>query len=100
LPILRKCSLGFVFCTVIFDEDQIIIMEILRNKTRYHGVVQNSMIGGCSKMFRCKARKKPNREAYFSYVERCGLQRNPDFIGTDERIVTPSAFSGKEDDYL
>jgi hypothetical protein len=29
-----------------------------------------------------------------------GAQRNPDFIGTDERIVKPSAFSGKENDYL
>ena len=52
-------------------------------------------------MFRCKARKKPNREAYiFAYVERYGLQRNPDYIGTDERIVKPSAFSGKENAHL
>jgi len=34
------------------------------------------------------------------YVERYGLKRNPDFIGTDEHFVKPSAFSGKEDDYL
>jgi hypothetical protein len=27
-------------------------------------IVKNSMFWGCSKMFRCKARKKPNREAY------------------------------------
>lgn len=36
----------------------------------------------------------------FTYVERCGLKRNSDFIGTDVRFVKPSAFSGKEDDYL
>jgi hypothetical protein len=59
------------------------------------------MFWSCSKMFRCKARKKPNREAYiFAYVERYGLQRNPDYIGTDERIVKPSAFSGKENAHL
>jgi len=40
--------------------------------------------------------QKLNHEAYFSYVERCGLQRN----AADERFVKPSAFSGKEDDYL
>jgi hypothetical protein len=26
------------------------------------------MFWGCSKMFRCKARKKPNREAYNEYT--------------------------------
>ena len=31
---------------------------------------------GFYKMFRCKARKNLNREAYISYVERRGLQRN------------------------
>jgi hypothetical protein len=36
--------------------------------------------------------QKPNREAYYIYVERCGLQRNPDFIGTDERFVKPFGF--------
>jgi hypothetical protein len=41
-------------------------------------------------MFRCKARKKTNREAYNLtvtrriYAERCGLQRNK----ADERFLT------------
>jgi len=47
-------------------------------------------------MFRCKARKKRTVRRMLIYVERCGLQRNPDFIGTDERFVKPAAFSGKE----
>ena len=32
--------------------------------------------------------QKTYREAYIIYVERCGLQRNPDFIGTDGRFST------------
>jgi len=28
------------------------------------GLLKTPMFEGCSKMFRCKARKKPNREAY------------------------------------
>ena len=40
-------------------------------------------------MFRCKARKKPNREAYYIYVERCGLQRN----AADERFSTAPLFT-------
>jgi hypothetical protein len=76
------------FCTIIFDGNQIIIVKVLRKKIRYQGVDQNSMMGVCSKMFRCKARKKPNREAYFSYVERCGLQRN----AADERFSTAPSF--------
>jgi hypothetical protein len=32
--------------------------------------------------------QKLNREAYISYVERCGLQRN----ATDERFVKPFGF--------
>jgi hypothetical protein len=43
--------------------------------------------------------QEPYCEAYYTYVEWCGLQRNPDFIGTDRRIVNPSAFTGKEYDY-
>lgn len=51
---------------------------------------------GCSKMFRCKARKNRIVRRIKIYVERRGLQRNPDFIGTGERFVKPSALSGKE----
>lgn len=36
------------------------------------------------------------REAYISYVERRGLQRN----NADQCFVKPSAFSGKESVYL
>jgi hypothetical protein len=48
-------------------------------------------------MFKRKARKK-NRTAtrIFTYVRRCGWQRNPDFIGIDKRFVKPSALSGNE----
>jgi len=34
------------------------------NNVRIVGSLKNPMFWGCSKMFRCKARKKPNREAY------------------------------------
>jgi len=30
----------------------------------FMGLLKNPMFWGCSKMFRCKARKKSNREAY------------------------------------
>jgi hypothetical protein len=54
-----------------FDE----AVEFFKNPL--FGAVEEPLFRGCSKMFRCKARKKPNREAYIIYVERCVLQRNP-----------------------
>jgi hypothetical protein len=36
--------------------------------------------------------QEPYREAYYLYVERCGLPRN----AADRCIVKPSAFSGRE----
>ena len=38
---------------------------------------KNPMSWGCSKMFRCKARKNRIARRIWKYVERCGLQRNP-----------------------
>jgi hypothetical protein len=53
-------------------------------------------------MFRCKARKKPNREAYiWVYIERCGLQRNTaDERSRDLQVIstapdTPLVLFGK-----
>jgi len=49
------------------------------------GSLKNPMFWGCSKMFRCKARKKPNREAYMNYtLSGAVLQRNT----ADERFST------------
>jgi len=43
-------------------------------------------------MFRCKARKNRIARRILTYVERCGLQRNPDSIGTDEHFVKAFGF--------
>jgi hypothetical protein len=56
-----------------------------------------NIIGHCGAVQKCsEARRTKNRAArrMLIYVKRCGLQRNT----ADERIVKPSAFSGKEGD--
>jgi hypothetical protein len=46
------------FCTIIFDENQIIIVKVLRKKTRYHGDV-----------------KKPHDWGLFKNVQMQGAQK-------------------------
>jgi hypothetical protein len=56
----------FIFCTIIFDGNQIIIIKVLRKKIKYHGVVQNSMIGGLFKNVQKQgAQKAEPRGVYF-----------------------------------
>jgi hypothetical protein len=49
----------------------------------FQGLFKNAQMQGV---------QEPKRKAYYSYVERYGLQRN----AADECIVKPPAFSGKE----
>jgi len=70
-------------------------MILLLEKIIYFRTAGKPSLGGLFKslsrtwygMFRCKARKNWTARRILSYVEQCGLQRNPDFIGTDRCFV-------------
>src|SRR5664280_816471 len=48
------------------------------------GSFKNFILGDCSKMFRCKARKNRTARRIFIYIEWCGLKRNT----ADKRFST------------
>jgi hypothetical protein len=54
-----------VFCTVIFDENQIIIAEVLRKKIRYHGIFQKSHDWGLFKNVQMQGAQKAEPRGVF-----------------------------------
>jgi len=54
--------------------------------------LRNIILGAVQKCSDARRAKNRTARRIWIYVERCGLQRNPDFIGTGERFVKPFGF--------